>query len=64
MWSTYERLGLHVSASYREVIRAARRVLTKRARTRECRQPRQEFLRQMMAHHDTAQAIYRGIWRL
>lgn len=63
MFSTYQRLNLHVSANARDVIRAARGKLTKRALKRECRTARHEFLRQMLAHHANWQETCRT-WRM
>ena len=54
MFATYQRLGVPVSASSREVIKAASRKLAKAAFTREHRTFRHDFYRAMLKHHDAA----------
>lgn len=62
MFGTYNRLGLPVWATERQVIRAARFKLTRRARWgRECRSERHKFLRQMLAHHVDARKLYADV---
>lgn len=58
MLGTYNRLGLHVSATSREVIKAASRKLTPAARTsREQREARHEFYRTMLRYHEDARDL-------
>lgn len=59
MYGTYCRLGVHVSASYREVIRAARKKLKKSAFRREQREARHAFYRDMLRYHADAQGVVR-----
>lgn len=58
MFSIYLRLNLHVSATSREVIRATYGRLNPHARGRDYRELRHEILRDMLAHHASAQALY------
>lgn len=62
--STYERLGLHVGASVRDVIRSARRKLPKRSRRgRQHREARHVYLRSMIYHHTLAGRLYVAMTR-
>ena len=63
MYGTYERLGVHVFASAKEVIRAAQTKLAPAAFTLEHRQRRKEFYKIMLRYHKEAQELVRG-WRL
>jgi len=58
-YGTYTRLGVRVSASAREVIRAGRRKLAPTGKTRAQREARHEFLRAMLAHHESARDLVR-----
>jgi hypothetical protein len=58
MFSTYLRLNLPVWASSREVIRATYGRLRPDARMRAHRAPRHAILRDMLAHHATAQDLH------
>jgi hypothetical protein len=61
---TYNRLGVHVYASPREVIRAARTKLKHQAlRDREYRKSRHEFYRAMLKFHKKARKLVTN-WRL
>lgn len=58
-FAAYNRLGLHVSASNREVVRAALRLLRRESRYGpKHRAPRQEFLRELIQHHHGARDLY------
>lgn len=58
MMSTYERLGVSVYATPREVIRAARRRLTKRyLRQRKNKGARWAFYKIMLRHHSEARDL-------
>jgi hypothetical protein len=62
MYSTYARLGLHVSASSREVIKAARSLIAKKLRRNpQWRPERKGFYREMLDHHLNAQRLYRAV---
>jgi hypothetical protein len=58
MFSTYLRLNLPVWATSRDVIRATYGRLMPVARERAHRAPRQAILREMLAHHASAQALH------
>lgn len=53
-FAQYLRLGLHVSASSRDVIRAAHRLLPPRGRSRCMRGTRHAWLRSMLREHELA----------
>jgi uncharacterized protein (DUF305 family) len=60
MLSTYHRLNLHVSASWRDVVRAARRKIAKKHRTcRDKSEARKSFYRVMLKHHHDARELCR-----
>jgi len=60
MFGTYCRLGVPVWSTDREVIRAARRLLSARARRgRALRAERHAFLRQMLEFHHCEQDLVR-----
>jgi hypothetical protein len=62
MYSTYLRLDLHVSATSREVIKAAQgRLMPYVWYCRKQRIPRHNYYRQMLEHHRRAQALYRAV---
>ena len=64
MYGTYSRLNLHVSASWRDVIRASSTRLMAQARfSKAQRRQRHAFYRQMLDYHRNAQEIVR-FWRL
>lgn len=64
MFGTYQRLRLHVSATPREVIKAAQGKLKKAARySREQRAARHAFYRQMLEYHQGARDLVKA-WRL
>lgn len=64
MYGTYTRLNLHVSASWRAVIRAISTRLMAQARfSKAQRQQRHAFYRQMLEDHRNAQEIVR-LWQL
>ena len=63
MLGTYQRLGLHVMASNREVIRAARRKLRKAALRRTFRRSRHQFLRDMLRVHARERKLYLRVMR-
>jgi hypothetical protein len=64
MYGTYCRLNVRVTASDLEVIRAARRKLTKACRRNPAqRGNRKDFYRIMLGYHHGAQGILRE-WRL
>lgn len=59
MFSTYQRFGLRVTASPRQVIRAARRVIAAHHRNaRATRDARREFYGWMLEHHKRARALF------
>lgn len=61
-FGTYQRLDVHVMASSREVIRAARGKLTSPViRQRLYRQWRHAFYRQMLKHHARERDLYRRV---
>jgi hypothetical protein len=58
MYGTYLRLGVTVWTSDRAVIRAARRKLTRSARSDPSkREARKRFYREMLEHHANAQRL-------
>ena len=59
--STYNRLNLHVSASPRQVIRAARTKLRPAGKSRAQRGARHIYLRDMLSYHADARALYRAV---
>lgn len=60
MFGTYQRLGLHVSASNRDVVRAARKKLQLVFRRQPAlRDYRKAFYRQMIGHHTAARKLAR-----
>jgi hypothetical protein len=64
MYGTYLRLDVAVHDSWRIVIRAAARKLTRSAlRDSRCRKARHRFYREMLRHHRDAQRLVRA-WRL
>jgi hypothetical protein len=60
VYGTYCRLSVHVSASAREVIRAARTKLSRKGKSREQRAARHQFIRQMLDYHRDAQETFRA----
>jgi uncharacterized protein (DUF305 family) len=59
MFGTYQRLGLHVSASNISVVRASRLVIAEYHRnTPEMREQRKQFYRMMIDYHRQARAVY------
>lgn len=59
MFSTYQRLDLRVTASPRQVIRAARRVIAVHHRNaRAARDARREFYGWMLEHHKRARTLF------
>ena len=61
MQGFYERLGLHVMASNREVIRATRRKLARKALGRKDRRARHKLYRDMIARHGRARRLFLGV---
>ena len=61
-WGTYCRLNLHVSASTRDVLRAAQKVIKPEARySRKARKQRHFFYRNMLAMHNRAVELYQKV---
>jgi hypothetical protein len=56
-FGTYERLGVHIYASSREVLRAANRMLAPRSFTRDYREARHTYYRLMLAYHEKARDL-------
>lgn len=56
--SQYLRLGLHVSASNRAVVRAAWALLNHQGKSHRMRTARHQWLRLVLAAHHAAQAEY------
>lgn len=64
MYGVYLRLGLHVSASEIDVIRAARKILTPEARRDpKFRATRKQMYRDLLVHHEQACKLYRFVMR-
>jgi EAL domain-containing protein (putative c-di-GMP-specific phosphodiesterase class I) len=64
MLGTYHRLNLHVSASDREVVRAARLKIDRMfRRDPDVKEARKHFYRTMIDYHHKAQDLCKG-WRL
>jgi hypothetical protein len=62
MFGTYCRLGVNVSASDFDVMRAARRkIAVQHRRGRARRADRHRFYRQMLAYHRDARGLYRDV---
>lgn len=62
MFGTYCRLGLHVSDSDFDVVRAARlKIAPYHRRDNEFRKERHRFYRVMLEHHRRARALYRDV---
>lgn len=58
MFSTYQRLGISVWSSDRDVLRAARKRIDKGVlRDPRFRHQRRHFYREMLAHHRRAQQL-------
>lgn len=57
-FAQYNRLRLHVSASKREVIKAAHRLLAPSAKTRQQRLARHDWLRSVLHQHDQSFILY------
>jgi hypothetical protein len=56
---TYNRLNLHVSASYRDVVRAASKKLERKVRfARKYRKDRHAFYRAMIKQHRDARKLF------
>ena len=61
---TYDRLGLHVSASNRDVIRAARKVIARQHRRDPSkRAARKQFYRDMLREHERSIEVYHYVMR-
>jgi hypothetical protein len=59
MYSTYLRLGLHVSASDREVIKATQKKFNKEARRDPVlRRARHDVYRVMLEYHHNSQELF------
>jgi hypothetical protein len=63
MQGVYNRLGLHVSASPRQVIRAARKVIARHRLGHRHRDTRAEFYLRMLENHMAAQSLYYEVVR-
>jgi hypothetical protein len=62
MYSTYLRLDVHVGASSREVIKAAKSKLLRVVwYARQHRDGRHNYYRRMLEHHERAQYLYRAV---
>jgi hypothetical protein len=58
MLATYQRLGVHIYASNRAVIKAAQRKIARKYRTsRKVRTQRHAFYREMLRHHKHERAL-------
>ena len=58
MYGTYLRLGVHVHATWRAVVRAAANKVTHQARRDPSRRERRKaFYRDMLVHHRQSQEI-------
>lgn len=57
MFAQYNRLGVSVYASPREVLKASQRMLSAKGKTHAFRASRHAFYRQMLAHHCAARAL-------
>ena len=62
-YGTYSRLNLHVSASGRDVVRAAHKKLAPKGKSREQRAARHAFLACMIMHHCNASRLFRMVAR-
>jgi hypothetical protein len=58
MFGTYQRLHVHVMASDLEVIRAARKKLSREAFKREHRAFRRDFYATLLNYHREAQSLF------
>lgn len=59
MYSTYCRLGLHVAASWRDVVRATnRKIVKKHRRDPQSREGRKKFYRIMLQYHSDARTLF------
>lgn len=58
-FGTYSRLGMHVDDSNMMVIRAVRRRLTDKAKTRNYRTRRFRLYREMIRYHAAAKALFK-----
>lgn len=64
MFAFYCRLGLHVGASHRAVIRATRAKLVRRPDDpRYGRTARHDLYRRMIEEHEDARELYRSVMR-
>jgi hypothetical protein len=58
MFGTYQRLNVHVLSSDREVIRAARKKLSKAGRAPSAKAFRRQFYREMLRYHHDAAKLF------
>jgi hypothetical protein len=56
-YAQYCRLGLHISATNRKVVRAAHGLLSDQGRSSSMRVTRHKWLQSMLAEHAAARAI-------
>ncbi len=63
IFAIYNSLGLHVSATPRDVVRAAWRMLGPIGRTHANRANRREFYRRLQAEHTAAIELYLYVTR-
>lgn len=60
MYAQYQRLNLHVSASNREVVKAAHKLLSPKGKSSTQRRARHDWLRQILQYHHDARQLYKG----
>ena len=58
-YGQYERLHVHVAEPDLAVVRKSRRMLSKKGKSREQRDARHAWIRQLIAHHHEWQATCR-----
>ena len=59
----YERLGLHISASSRELVRKAYKRLSEEGKSRSFRTERHEWIRSLIGEHREARKLYNWVAR-
>lgn len=60
-YDQYNRLRVHVSATPRQVVRAAYRMLSRQGKSRAARAARHEWLRAILREHRDAGRLYRQV---
>lgn len=57
MYAQYQRLNLHVTATNRELVKSAHKLLSPKGKSNAQRQARHDWLRQMLNYHKDEQQL-------